>query len=344
MARRRIPRRTSALVAASAALTLGAGPLAEAADLPVSLVSSQAVEINTDPAPDGFVGPGDVIALTPTIRNDAGHTLSGLTGRLILPDDGSILQNDTTFGTVADGTTRAAQTPFQVALVTSRECGRPLRFRMTRALRRRQHRDPLRRADRCPGEARDLSVHGQPTRVAPGGQAIAEIAVPSLGPAKTIRVHIGHLTAARLDTLSLTLRTPAGDVVPLIVRKGGASSGLTDATFVAAGDPVPAGQAGTPLSGAFQSEGDLGALDGATMGGQWQLILSGTSAAQVSDVLGDWDLQIADAICQPQMIASITPSASVVSVGGTLSFDATDSLSPDHPITRYRAGTSTGTA
>jgi subtilisin-like proprotein convertase family protein len=337
VARRRIPRRTSAIVAAAAALSLFAGPVAEANPLSVTFVSSQAVEVNIDPPADGYVGPGDVIALTPTIHNAGATTLSGLTGRLILPDDGSILQSDTTFGTLLAGTDRAGQTPFKVALVTGRECGRPLRFKMSVRSGDDSTELPFSVPTGAPGGLVTTAYSGEPVHVAPGGQQIAAIAVPALGLAKTVRVHIGRLDAAQLGALSLTLISPAGDAVPLMIQKGGPASGLDNATFAATGVAVPAGLAGVPVSGSFQAEGDLGVLDGATIGGQWQLAVSGTSSAQVSDVLDSWDIQIAPAICQPQMIASITPSTSVVSVGGQVDFDATGSISgdDDHPITKY---------
>jgi PKD domain-containing protein/proprotein convertase P-domain-containing protein len=337
VARRRIPRRTSAIAAAAAALSLFAGPVAEANPLSVTFVSSQAVEVNIDPPADGYVGPGDVIALTPTIHNAGGTTLSGLTGRLILPDDGSILQNDTTFGTVLAGTDRAGQTPFKVALVTGRECGRPLRFKMSVRSGDDSTELPFSVPTGGPGGAVTKAYDGVPVQVAPGSVRIAGIDVPALGLAKSVSVHVGRLDAAQLGALSLTLISPAGDAVPLMVQKGGSASGLADATFAATGDPVPAGQAGVPLSGSFQAEGDLGVLDGATIGGQWQLAVSGSSSAQVSDVLKSWDITIAPAICQPQMIASITPSTTVVSVGGQVDFDATASVPGDdaHPITKY---------
>lgn len=103
-----------------------------------------------------------------------------------------------------------------------------------------------------------------------------------------VRINITHTFVGDLE---VRLVSPAGTIVPLILRRGGSGDNFTNTTLddEAATSITSIASAGAPFTGRFRPESPLSALDGQDPNGTWELRVADRVGLDVG-VLVNWTL------------------------------------------------------
>src|SRR3954447_933222 len=319
------PRRAllTAVVALAALLLLPA--LAGAS---VQYVSVEARD--QSPQPDGVLGPGDRVGVTVTVANDdPDHAITSLTGTVTTTTPGVVVQDSSAVFPVvpAGGTASNANDTFSFDLPAGWQCGQVVHLGLTLVAGGVPTTVDVPVDTGVSGPRVPLAATDVPLVVQDGGFGESAVTVPAgFGVVRDVRVRVGDLTARSIGDARLELVAPHAAPVQLLRESqigGGALSGTVSA---ARGTGIQSGT--SPYTGTFAAPGlaDLIGRDGA---GAWKLRVTDTTSDGSTMVLGGWSLELAPASCEAQVVARVTASAATVDRGVPVTFDASESTTPD---------------
>jgi subtilisin-like proprotein convertase family protein len=321
--RPRLRRGLPAFLAALAALLL----VPSLASAGVDYVSYKAKDVG--PTADGVIGPGDTVDLTVTVHNPAPTPVTGPTATLAAaPGSGvTVLDGSTAFPDLAPDASgqNPASDPLRVRL-PALSCGDVVHLSLAITAAGQPTSVAIALPTGLPGVRQSfLPSGGLPLAVPDGGEDESALTVPS-GVVRDVRVRVGGLEAGAVGDLELALTPPGGEPITLLPDGQVSGTGLSGTVFAAKGPSIVTGSA--PYTGTFAAP-RLADLIGRSAAGTWTLRVTDTTSTSGGATLTGWAIEVAPASCEPQAVANLTASAAFAGPGVPVTFDASESTSPD---------------
>jgi PKD repeat protein len=323
--RPRLRRGLPALLAALAALLV----VPSLASAGVDYVSYKAKDVGA--TADGVIGPGDTVDLTVTVHNPAPTPVTGVTATLAAAAGSGV--------TVVDGTTafpdlppdasgqNPAGDPLRVRL-PALSCGDVVHLSLAITAAGQPTSVAIALPTGLPGARQSYAASsGLPLAVPDGGEDESSLTVPG-GAVRDVRVRIGGLeaSASAVGDLELALTPPGGEPITLLPDGQVSGTELAGTVFAAKGPSIVTGSA--PYAGTFAAP-RLADLIGRNAAGTWTLRVTDTTSTSGGATLTGWSIEVAPASCEPQAVANLTASAAFAGPGVPVTFDASESTSPD---------------
>ena len=321
-----MPSLARALAAALCCVPL-AVPAAAQADLTLTHVRADAVEVNGNQ--DDVIGPGDEIRLDETVGTAT--ALNGASATIFSPTPGVTFQSlFSNYASAAPGGESTNLTPFRAVLASTVPCGTNLSF----ALAMDSTAGPGAVSFLVPTGSRGplQPTEGSQTALDPDGSTDTLLTMTEVGRVKAMEVRIGSLTHPDLSDLRLELVAPDGHVIVLAAEGTLSGTTMTDTVFAVGGPPITGGA--EPYAGRFASVDNLGALEGRTLDGTWNLRVTDTAGGQGGSV-DAWGLDAGKAFCSGIPKARFTMTPPRIEPGGTVQFDASTSSDTGGSIAAY---------
>lgn len=285
---------------------------------------------------NGFVDPGETIAVTVGITNGGDAAATGVSGTLSSSSSTVTIGGaSATYGTIAPNATATNTPAFTFTLALAQVCGQQVPLSETLTYNG--------------GQTTTISFSlntgtplvGSPATYAYPGPAIpipddsttgatAPIAVNGSGTVTKLRVTV-NITHPFDGDLSLRLFAPNGSSISLSAQNGDAGDNYTSTVFDDdAATPITAGT--PPFTGTFKPEQPLANLNGAPVNGMWRLFVQDGGANDIG-TLDSWQLEITPRIatCQvfpPVAVTGIAPTTGPTAGGTAVIITGVSFLSP----------------
>jgi subtilisin-like proprotein convertase family protein len=321
------------LIAVGTALVIAAAaaPAAYAAPLPLTLQGTAVA----DTPNDGVIAPGDALAITATVHNGGGATLTGLQATLSTSTPGvTVTDGSKNYPDIAAGLNGANASPFLVDFSSSLPCGTTLSFSLSFTSAAGTATLPFTLTTGSAGAFVDYA--GNPTVIGDATPTLrpdhlaglayngtANVGTSAL--VKGVQVIVADLTHPDISHLLLELVSPDGTRATLVNHRGAAGGSFSGTQLIpGAATPIAAGL--SPFTGSFAPDGDLGVFSGLSQQGPWKLAVSETDPTEIGR-LNSWTLRVAPADCTPRSVARLSLSATRIDPGGSVTPDASQSVS-----------------
>jgi subtilisin-like proprotein convertase family protein len=308
-------------------------PAAASAALDIHHDSTSVAEVGGG---DGIISPGDSLAVTETVfSSEPGADLTGITGTLSTSTPlVTVPQPTASYPTLPFAGTSSNSTPFGVQLDSSLECGATAKFSLQLNAAQGSATVPFSIGTgiaAAPETSDSVDVpHGIPDAGAPLTSALP---ISRFGRVKRIAVHIGKISHPYDGDLRITLIAPDGTRALLVDQRGGASADFVNTTITPDQGQSLSGALG-PFTNTYMADGDLSKMIGLQEQGTWKLEVRDLSSGKVGTLVS-WGLEISDASCAAQPVASFVATPTPALPGDTMHFDASGSHDPVGTINHY---------
>jgi len=316
------------LVALTAALAFGVAAPALAAPLALEIDHVEASDAESPAGADGVVGAGDTVSIKTHLLSSNFSTISGISGVLTAPGTTvSVLEGSSSFPDVDFGqlTANAEKLSFQIP--TTMECGSaiPLSLAVSANGGLDTATLPFTMVTGIPGAPQQHDSGQVPLSIPTDGSPIdSAVTISQAGRISDLQVRIGRIQHSYVGDLRIEIVHPDGTVAVLADRIGGQSEDFNDTVFALEGGDISAAPA--PRIGVFRAP-QLEKLLGKPIAGTWKLRIRDQQPSN-DGTLYAWGVDVADAKCVPQPVASFTATPNPVEPGGTVSYDASASSVP----------------
>ena len=287
----------SAVAPASSSATLTG--VVEAFDLPLT-TGTVAFADTAGGNGNGFIDPGETIALTlPAVNQFGFTTLTNVTGTLATATPGiTLTQAASAYGSIAAGAT-APGTAYQFQVAAGVPCGTLITFTMTMtsaqgvsATRTLQ----LQVGQAVVGSPTTFTYSGAPVAIPDNGTAVATLTVPGALTVGDINLNLINITHTFIGDLVVQLVAPDGTNIPLINRlpNGGGSNGNDNFTNTILDDEAVnliQAQSGVVTNASFKPANPLAGFDGKVGNGIWTLRILDQAGADIGTITA-WSLTI----------------------------------------------------